>query len=214
MFSGLICDKSTGDGINLHNCSEITVSNNLLVNFSFGIFESETHECAFVNNTFISCKNGIYSYEIHNNTYIGNDCFFNEFHGLIIEGNFCTFSNNNCSYGNNSGITIKGDNCVLSKNYCSFNGVGVWLLDSKFNIVDECIFTNNSWCGVYFRNSYGNNLTRNTFSENNESAIWNYYRISPTTYSNNTIWNNQFNLGVDEIPFKNETEHWVFSWRV
>jgi parallel beta-helix repeat protein len=192
--------SNTDDGIELAFSSNISVRNNVLLNYNCGIILYESSDNVLANNTVFVY--GIYGYGISlvassnntlaNNTVSNNDMVSDDDRGIyLVYSSDNVLANNTVSNNWEDGICLEFSNDnVLTNNTVSNNWNGICLEFSNNNVLTNNTVSNNRWNGICLEFSNDNVLANNIVSNNRWNGIELYE-------SSNLIYNNVFTNNVN-----------------
>jgi len=161
-------------GINLHNCTNGTLENNICSNRNHAGIKLESSSNNTVSNNSCSGNDfeGIWLEDSSDNTLSNNICRGNMYGILLLDSRNNMLVNNTCSGWN--GIKLdSSNNNTLGHNNCSNNHDGIWLEDSSKNTLINNNCSSNSHDGMeLIELSLFNTLSYNTCSSNTDSGIY------------------------------------------
>jgi parallel beta-helix repeat protein len=161
--TGNVIFFNKGRGISLLNSTNNVVSDNKILNNTYGLFFHSSNNNTLFNNDVSRNKYGIRLFNSGNNSFIGVNASFNS-----ENGSFLTNSDNNVfSYGNFS---------------CNKNGFH--LENSNGNLIFSNEISNNSECGLRLWNSSFNVIIHNNFVKNSINVE------QPRNSSFSNVWDN------------------------
>jgi parallel beta-helix repeat protein len=188
-------------GINLHNCTNGTLENNICSNKNHAGIKLESSSNNTVSNNSCSGNDfeGIWLDDSGNNTLSSNTCRGNMYGILLIDSRNNMLINNTCSGWNGIKFDSSNNNTV-SNNNCSNSYQGIYLDSSNNNTLNNNICVSNSQSGVQLEASHYNHLVNN-------SCLHNTYGIQLIASSCNTLDNNNcsnndcgINFTTSKIP--------------
>ena len=106
--------------------------------------------------------------------------------------------------GTGNCISIENSRKYFIIQGCLLNGSGISLTDAGLYLsnVTNAFVTNNSFTnnynGIYFENSYDNEILSNNVVDNFYVGIWGQYSNNYTTISDNSITNSQWGIAIDD----------------
>jgi parallel beta-helix repeat protein len=185
----------TWQSILIHLSSNNTVTNNNITNSHHnGIHvEKSFNNYIICNNISSNTLNGIYFQESYNNIVTGNNISNNN-EGLVFFYN----SYNNTITGNNifdnlyNGINLGTGSNTITNNLILNNFKGIYLSDSKFNLITRNNISLSNTDGIYLTyNSVNNTIKSNNISKNFNGIYLELDSLDNIIYHNNFIENEQ-----------------------
>jgi parallel beta-helix repeat protein len=166
-------------GINIGSNQSI-FCDNIILNNGIGIDIRFSKNCTISNNNiFLNNEYGIYIYESHRNTITDNTINLNNDTGLILRGSNCNIISGNIINSNEYlGIYITAGKIIPTFE----------IIPSQFNIIKRNNISSNSGGGIYILNSRYNIIIKNNFLNNGLAA----FVKSPLFYRNQwrkNYWN-------------------------
>jgi len=188
----------SGNGIDLHGRTNVTVKNTQIKGFFIGIYLYASSNNSIAGNIITNNAWGIWlNYYCSNNSIAGNNIAGSAGYGIsLLESSYNSIAGNNIT-NNNAGIILVSvtDSSVaimsnsIHGNNITNNGYGIILTNSFNNSISENNVTNNEY-GIYFHeSSHNNKLYHNNFIDNTQQA----YIDTPAGYAN--VWDNGYPSG-------------------
>ncbi len=169
-------DNNTWNGMYLQRAVDNSLTGNQISNQYFGInVDVISDHNSIEGNNIQENRVGMINRDSSNNTYKNNSCSNNEWIGMIIRN-----SKNN----------------VLSNNRYNDNHEGIWLDEADLNLLRENQFNRNGYgtnfdgIGIKLERSSFNILSKNSINLNNGDGIWLRDRCSNNKLNSNEVMNN------------------------
>ena len=189
-------------GITSWDCSNNTISGNIVNNNAYGIISWGGNNI-ILGNTANNNRWGIYLYDCDNYTISGNNANDNIQRGIQLES-----SDNNAISGNTANnnwfgiILLDSSNDTILGNTANNNTYyGIALSSSNSSTILGNTANNNTYFGIYIWGSNNNTITKNTINYNNITGI-----VVDTSNGNN-IYLNCFNNILNAID-NGSNNHW------
>ncbi len=196
-------------GMDIRNCGNITITNNILQNAYDGIFLAGCYSTVISNNLLIGNGVGINLVNSNYNHIMANNLIQNE-DGIILGSSHRNLvSGNNCS-NNLYGITLDISKYnIIENNFLfnnSINGIRLRYDLTEFNIVrdNDCVFNE---IGIYLLFPQNNEILRNNCSFNRKDGIYSYGSESNLVLGNNCSFNLNHGIRLQSSDFSNITEN-------
>lgn len=205
-----------GGYYDLYGC---IISNNSIVNSSYGILLSRPINNGIVNNTVMNNSIGIYLQSSTTNTILNNTVSGNAI-GFYLNASSTNRLEFNTVADNEEGVILFYSNSVeLLSNHITHNGLGIGLISSSWNrlsgnrvacyytgiclnsssnrntILNNAIYSNGE-NGIALSSSSNNSILGNTVSENGNDGICLSIRSRNNTVSGNTVSYNPVGICV------------------
>lgn len=208
--SNAVTESSSGNGIHLWKCTNISVKNNTVTGHRDGIYFEFASYCAAENNSsFKNVRYGLHFMFSNNDSYIGNVFAENGAGVAVMYSKFVVMRNNRFELNNGSnayGLLLKEiTDSFIEKNNFTSNTVGIY---------SECgvrllIASNN-----FIQNGYAlrilGNCTDDTIRNNNFSA--NTFDVTTNSSQNSNLFKGNYwdkytgydldKNGVGDVPFR------------
>jgi parallel beta-helix repeat protein len=198
-ISDNIFNGTIGIVISFYRCDFCTIAQNtFLSDHAFGIFLEDDSNCTITNNR-INCVRG-YQFDIYlsdiSYCIVSNNSIISHNTGLTLEHASFTTISNNYFYNNIRAIVMEDssfNNSILS-NYIDnhlqkidtpYESIGILFIDFCGGIQVEKNIIRHWKIGIMIENSFGVNISMNTFLENNIHARFYNKFISGTTWNQN-----------------------------
>ncbi|MHA1346499.1 MAG: NosD domain-containing protein [Candidatus Heimdallarchaeaceae archaeon] len=205
--------NETSIGLFLHSCTNSNIINNTCnSNNRYGIFLSSSDNSTFVNNT---CSNtqwdGIHLYYSDNSTMTNNTCSNNEYGIGLRESINSIVNNNTCNNNHIDGVVFSSsDNSTVANNSCSYNGrYGITFYHSSNSTVSNNTCNNNNEYGIWLESSDYCVITYNVLKENVGYGVYLMTNSDHTPIHHNTFVNN--NLGGTSQAYDNCTNNYWYD---
>ncbi|MFQ5977718.1 MAG: NosD domain-containing protein [Candidatus Heimdallarchaeota archaeon] len=200
----VVTNSLNSDGIRLEFSTEITVSNNVISNsWIDGIFLYSSENNVVTSNTVTdSGADGIYLHESANNVISNNFMANNGVSGVHLYFSTANSLSTNIITNSWSGILLQNsnDNPVTGNIVDYSTRVGVYVYYSEGNVVTENAVSHSSDHGLYLRGAHINDITWNSFFQNNFGGISQGYDDGWGNTIENNYWDD-WTSPDDEEPY-------------
>ena len=204
-------------GINAGATNNIQIINNIIKDFSIGIFLNQTTYSNVNNNTikYIDSTKGLYGVQIYNiqslENKILNSNINNFYDGIFIASGMLTNAENNKITNNTNGILIDSSSFnTASFNIISSNGYGINLLNTQNNDFNDNVFSYNGNDNLKLTTSSLNNFLNNVFTNTSYNNIELLTSSLNNTFSGNRFSNNNYYMFLDTTSGNNIIEDNIF----
>jgi parallel beta-helix repeat protein len=198
-------------GTDLAGRINVTVTNIIIKNFSYGIHLSFSSNNKISRNNILGNGDGVFIVSSSNNNIVSDNNVINSVHGVCIE-----HASNNAIIGNyiangsgNVFILLNASNNSISGNTIANNGAGIFLAGSSNNSITENNITLNNYYGIWLSNSSDNSIYHNNFIDNVQQV---YYKTTVNANiwddgypSGGNYWSDYTGTDLYSGPYQNET---------
>jgi len=184
--------ENNDGGIELYQCTNVNITQCILVRNEFGTHLNNVSDCYIFNNTAAyNWQHGIYtrgSRRVH----IFENTLHNGNNGIHTDGDASFEIYNNHIYNNNVGIKLPHSNSfIISRNNITANSeMGILVYRSTTSTFSDNNITNNQIHGIYLDGCIFNNIKQNTISGSNSGVYFNnsnFNAIRDNFFSDNLV---------------------------